>query len=340
MSEDACCDLGRIVRTLADKNEVAVPLPGFTLNRFEGELQRPRYVLQTDRHVVSLTELTDAERADLGRALAVCVQAIQGLPGVEKVYIESYNETPPGHVHIHLIPRFSNDAEHLGPNLPATADIPEGFRPSDVLAALANPAGQGRESWRDSPLTDAVRSVLNFWNKWLSPYPLVGKFARWRLSRTGQRVDAGEFYVLGWFFLLLSMCALSAAFALPQMVMVLLAVLATYRWVDLSVFVANILLTTNPSILQSLARSLVLFTVNVVELLLIGFLWQRGAGGGRGAALNQILGVGPEAADSPLFMDICAKAIEISLVLVVGLAIAMVIGKIGNTFHEAPRVGK
>jgi diadenosine tetraphosphate (Ap4A) HIT family hydrolase len=340
MSEDACCELGRIVRTLADKNEVAFPLPGFTLNRFQGESQRPRFVLQIDRHVLSLSDLTDAERADFGRALAVCVQAIQESPGVEKVYIESYNETPPGHVHIHLIPRFSSDTEHLGPNLPASADIPDGFRPSDVLAALANPTGKGRKSWRDSPLTDAVRSVLNFWNKWLSPYPLVGKFARWRLSRTGQRVDAGELYVLGWFILLSTMCALAAAFVLPQMVMVLLAVVATFRWIDLSVFVANILLTTSLSILQSLARSLVLFTVNVLELLFIGFLWQRGAGSGRGAALNRTFGVGTEAADSTLIMDICAKAIEISLVLVVGLAIAMVIGKIGNTFHEAPRVSR
>lgn len=340
MSEDACCELGTIVRTLAGKDDVAVPLPGFTLNHFQGDSQRPRFVLQIDRHVVSVAELNDVERADLGRALAVCVQAIQESPGVEKVYIESYNETPPGHVHFHLIPRFSNDTQHLGPALPATADIPEGFRSGDVLAALANPAGEGSKPWRDSPLTDAVRDVLNFWNKWLSPYPLVGRFARWRLSRDGRRVDAGEFYVLGWFLLLFAMCALSTAFVLPQTVMVLLAVVAAYRWIDLSVFVSNILLTTNPSILQSLARSLVLFTVNVLELLLIGFLWQRGAGSGRGAALNQTLGVGPEVADPTLFMDICAKAIETSLVLVVGLAIAMVIGKIGNTFHEAPRVGK
>ena len=137
-----------------------------------------------------------------------------------------------------------------------------------------------------------------------------------------------------------SVCALSSAFVLPQVVMVSLAIFATYRWIDLSVFVANILLTTNPSILQSLARSLVLFTVNVLELLLIGFLWRRGAGSGRGAALSQTFGLGPAATDSTLFMDLCAKAIETSLVLVVGLAIAMVIGKIGNTFQEAPRIGR
>ena len=340
MFEDACCELGRIVRRLADKNEVAVPLPGFTLNYFQGDSQRPRFVLQIDRHVLSLSELTDGERADLGRALAVCIHTIEESPGVEKVYIESYNETSPGHVHFHLIPRFSSDDEYLGPDLPATADTPEGFHSRDVLAALAKPTVRHGGTWRDSPLTDAVRGGLNFWNRWLSPYPLVRRFASWRLSLADKRVDAGELYVLGWFLLLFAMCALSTALDLPHMVTVLLAVVAAYRWMDLSVFVANILLTTSPSILLSLARSLVLFTVNVLELLFIGFLWQRGAGSGRGAALQQTVGVGPEAVDSTLFMDLCAKAIEISLVLVAGLAIAMVIGKIGNTFHEAPRVSR
>lgn len=338
MYGSGCCVLGGIVVELAKKNEVVTPVPGFSFNVFQGASQRPRFVLQIERHVVSLAELTDLERADLGRALAISVEAIQESPGVEKVYIESYNETPPGHVHFHLIPRFSSDTGAVGPSLPASAEVPDGFRLNDVMTTVGKQPGLRPAFRRESPLTERVRKALRLWNSKLSAYLLVRKIARGRFAPVGKHFDAGETYVLAWFSLLLVMCALSSALVLPQPLSVLLAIVAAYRWIDLSVYVATILLTTYVSVLQSLARSLLLFTVNVLELLFIGFLWQRAAGAGRGVSLNQTFGVGPEATDPTLLMDICKKATETSLVLVVGLAIAMVVGKIGNTFLEAPGV--
>lgn len=88
----------------------------WTINEFQGSLLRPRYVIQSRNHKESISELESKELAALNTALVDSIKVLESQPGVVRVYIESYNETAPGHLHIHLTPRFEEE-ENIGPQL-------------------------------------------------------------------------------------------------------------------------------------------------------------------------------------------------------------------------------
>lgn len=88
----------------------------WTINAFQGDLVRPRYVLQSRRHVLSISELSDHELRSMADTISRVIEVLESEPQVERVYLETYNETAPGHLHIHLTPRFSGES-HVGPQL-------------------------------------------------------------------------------------------------------------------------------------------------------------------------------------------------------------------------------
>lgn len=346
----ATCELCALQRELERKGEAVSLLggtEGYTLNKFQGESQRPRFVLQPRRHLTCYDQVGDSRAAALGEALARAISAIEKAEGVKRVYVMSFNETAPGHIHFHLVPRFESD-ELRGPSLPDTADVPEGFDADAILAHVRDdrePSGDlsggvgGALAWQDSPLTDRVREVLGGWNDHLSVYSLARRFIGGRPDRTGRTVDVGERYVLMWLFLLVLLATTAMVLPVGGWWGLVLSLLAGYRFIDLVVFVSAMLLTAGVNRVVSFARSLVLFVVNLMELALISIVWLRATGVDRGeAALASFTG---QSLDDPSVLQATLEfADKAAVVLIAGVAIALVVGKIGERFTDAAIHGR
>ncbi|HEY9409122.1 MAG TPA: hypothetical protein VIP77_06040 [Jiangellaceae bacterium] len=99
---------------------------------------RPAIVLQVREHRAGLESLLPAEAAEMGTAIQTVAAAIARAPGVERVYAQSFNETPGQHVHVHLVPRFHGERD-LGPNAAAVVP-PAEFDIHAVLSELREPS--------------------------------------------------------------------------------------------------------------------------------------------------------------------------------------------------------
>ena len=128
------CPLCQLVTDLGAEGEIAALRPGFTLNRFQGESDRPRLVLQPARHVTRFADLTDDEARNLGLSIRDAAAAVEAHRGVERCYVQSFNETPPGHLHVHLVPRFTDDPQPHGPQL-SDDTVPDSATPLDLDVA-------------------------------------------------------------------------------------------------------------------------------------------------------------------------------------------------------------
>ncbi|WP_238006410.1 hypothetical protein KZZ52_15845 [Dactylosporangium sp. AC04546] len=95
--------------------------------------------MQTRRHRSALTELDDAEVADLGRVAQAVSGEMQEITGAARVYVYLLNEAEPPHVHLHVVARLREDPVELrGPAL-LSAGVPAGagFPPESALTILA-----------------------------------------------------------------------------------------------------------------------------------------------------------------------------------------------------------
>lgn len=110
------CSLCLLVLRLENQARLIRLNDFWTINEFQGALLRPRYVIQSRNHKESISELDSEELTALSEALVNSIKVLESRPGVVRVYIESYNETAPGHLHIHLTPRFEEE-ENIGPRL-------------------------------------------------------------------------------------------------------------------------------------------------------------------------------------------------------------------------------
>ncbi|MBF2037437.1 MAG: diadenosine tetraphosphate hydrolase [Leptolyngbyaceae cyanobacterium T60_A2020_046] len=68
-------------------------------------------VVKTRHHRENLWDLTPSEAASLGPFLQQLTQAMQVALGAERIYINSWVDQPPYHVHFVLQPRYSGKAE-------------------------------------------------------------------------------------------------------------------------------------------------------------------------------------------------------------------------------------
>ena len=352
-----CCELGRIVEGRRKQDALVAVGDHFTANAFQGESVRPRFVLQIRRHVTSYADLSEAERRELGRALALLSQAVEREPGVKRVYVLSFNETEPGHLHWHILPRFTDEEGPYGPSLADLAEPPAGFdrdrvlravgsvnmqdvaagrldalahgaAPVDADADLALPTAaepRKRRPVLDSPLTDGIRSALELWNRRFSAYRPFRK-----LVRPGQ--DSGELYVLTNLAVLLVLLAISCLLPLPGFLAVIISVLAAYRAVDIVVYALTIVLMTRRSNLRSVARSIVLFALNLLELTLIGAIVLVSVQGSADAAL-WALGIG-EPATGSLVPGVILRLQSLATFVVMGLALATMLSKVSDSFED------
>jgi len=329
MSVDEC-ELCLLARDLRSQNELVTVHPGVSLNRFQGPGDRPRLVLQVERHVTAFAELTADEAQSVGRAIRDVAALVEAQPGVARCYVSSFNETPPGHLHVHLIPRFEDDSQPVGPMLD-TSQAPASAAAFDMQSIITTFERRPRR-FLHSPLTDTLKRGLEAWNTRLSLYGALRRGVEKLPFR--DRVDIGEAYVLLWLVVLAaSVGVLSLLGSAPAWVVAPLVAVAAYRWVDLVAYAGRILLTTEQSSLQSVARSLVLFGLNLVELRLIRTTWLLADGSELSEVWRGFLGVsaGP---DPTTLAAVGGTAVTFASALILGLSVAMVVGKIGETFTD------
>lgn len=352
-----CCALGRLTDAPRRSGSLVTLSEHFTVNAFQGDSTRPRFVLQIQRHVTSYADLTDAERRELGRALSLLSQVVEREPGVERVYSLSFNETEPGHLHWHLLPRFVDEP---GPYGPALADLVEPRTDFDVervlsalravdtsdvaagrlealahgSAAVASDANllvappdsrRRRRTVLDSPLTDAARRALEVWNRRVSAYRPFRKLAH-------RRRDSGELYVVANLVLLFVMLAAVCVVPLPSFLVVAISVIAVYRAVDIAAYALTIVLMTRRSHLRSVARSILLFTLNLLELTLIAAILLASVNGSANAAL-WAFGIG-EPSMLTLWSALILRLQSLASFAVMGLALASVLSKVSESFDD------
>jgi hypothetical protein len=211
------------------------------------------------------------ERDELGRVLPSVTEAIRNFTGATRVYVAVFNEL--GHVHIHLVPRFASDTDaDTGPALFA-AHAPEGVDRVTGRASVAAIAEQAEFDPTAEPHA-IVRGVVRaheLFGKRVSPY---GKLLEGRWKRTGYGgASFAPVYVGAWVLVLLAMLAVAAIHHTPWWVRVIVAGVALFRFVDVTLFEAGILLDRTQSWLSGLERSIILAALNLVEVSIIGAIW-------------------------------------------------------------------
>jgi diadenosine tetraphosphate (Ap4A) HIT family hydrolase len=333
------CELCVLVADLEKRGESHPVGPDWLFNSYRGPGTRPRFVLQSRRHVTSIGALGDAETSTMGRAIGRVARFLMREPGVAKVYVASFNETLPGHPHVHLIPRFEGEIA-LGPALSDDVDTPAGFDSARVLERVSRAARTDTPLTSSSALVSGARAILRVWNRHLSLYAPLSRLA---VRKPRLVPNAGETYV-GLWLLVLAVAAgvlIATDVAGPGPAIGTLwvtAIVAGYRLMDMAVYVFNILLTTYRTNLISVARSLLLFMFNLVELTLIGFVLLRAGGlpstDAIPAALSlttSMAGIDPDSTPSVIAATVAVNCVTL---LVFALGIAMLVGKIGDSFDD------
>lgn len=260
MAECTCC---KIIAELAEVGKLHDVGEHWTINERVNH-ERPALVIQTRRHVEHFGQLNSNEVNELGEILKVSVGRVERSPKVEQCYVLYFNEGDPGHVHLHLVPRFIGEAERAN-QLPdrLVSGVTTEF---DLLAKEIS-----KELNNDySEPSRLVRSILWLCRAWagvdaprkrrVSLYPWVA-----RASRRIKYFDPAEKYVFLWMFVWVS-CWLVESIAVGSLHgwSQFLVAVGAYRFVDMFLFEVRILLAPTP--LRSIARGLVLRGLNLVEL--------------------------------------------------------------------------
>lgn len=336
------CEICELEAKLRKNNRITDLGPHWTINTYEGPGTRPRWVIQSKRHVTSISRLHDGELASLGRSIGHAVREIERAdPDVEKVHVASFNETAPGHPHVHLIARFKGETTNpyeLNESPLRTLSVP----PEDICARLAPTAERISHG---VGIVAGARTGIAFWNQRLSLYKLFTKVSSKRRSR---RFDAGERYVLFWLGTLIAIAIVLGALntagliraGLTDLASYSLGFIAAYRLVDIAVYSLGILLTTYQSALQSVARSLILFLLNLLEISLITVIFLLASGNEvidslvSAAGLVTSSGVGGHVNSEGLALMIPPAAVTLE---VFALGIGMIMGKVGETFTDQSR---
>ncbi|HEY9408658.1 MAG TPA: hypothetical protein VIP77_03670 [Jiangellaceae bacterium] len=333
------CELCELVEALDADGALVSVGRHWTANVRQGG-GRPAIVLQVRAHRHGLESLEPAEAAELGAAVQRVARLLEGAPGVERVYAQSFNETPGQHVHVHVTPRFRGERD-LGPNALVDVVPPADFDVAEVVRQLDDGAVHG------GVLTRRIRRGL----RWVTRVPIAGKdrhpysYLRRNVERTrfnrwlSRHADAGEQYVMAALVVeavvVAGIVGLAAAGA--TVAAGVLAVILLLRVIDIASSQLDILLMDEESALQGHGRSLLLALANLAELGLVsaGVLVALGLSfddavleGARVSTLQSELTVGVAGSTPLLVATMCT-----ALLVAVG-SIGVVIAKIGDTFHR------
>jgi len=112
---------------------------GWTLNHREiGSARRPSWVLQTRRHIATLSKATPQELAEFGPALAGAMSAAGAACEAPRMFMQLTNQR--GHFHLDLVPWYEGDTVSEA-GLLVEHDMPAGVVRRD-LAYLLEKTGQ------------------------------------------------------------------------------------------------------------------------------------------------------------------------------------------------------
>lgn len=283
-------------------------------------------MVQTTRHCPDLQQLSKEELGALGYALEAATSAITNSGPVERVYVQLFNEGRPGHVHFHVVPRFTLDTE-LGPSLPDTAQHAGTFDAEQALTAAGNRYPSRRTE--PSALVRGILRLCDLWNRGPSLYR--------RMPRFGS-LDRAESYLATWLALWIS-ALLVSWFVESWLLVAVVSILWTYRLTDAVLYEFSILLNAAPTSLVSIPRALVLRVANIAEVFLVTstlLLASPGAPSGSAAVRQSyaLAALQPEFGQPGLFTDIVLAVNWIAVLIILTGGIAMLIGKIGETFSE------
>jgi diadenosine tetraphosphate (Ap4A) HIT family hydrolase len=333
VSDSASCSCCSIVADLGRQGAV-FPIGEFWTINSRINHQRPALVVQSKRHCERLCDLNAAEHDELGHVLSLATSMFEARKGVERVYVQMWNEGVPGHVHFHLIPRCTSDETGpIGPNL-EDRKIEELVSDLTELAADISAASTSSRSETSS----LVRGALGLCAAWTR----ISLYRLFVVIRNGSKgLDAAETYVLFWLALWgvtlgLSSLGYSSNTQAPTAVTASLLILAVYRFLDMSLFELRIILAPTP--FKSVARGVVLRSLNLIEVMLIvaallklgsGFsITQAALEGFRAATVQTNFAHEHKFADAVLVMGS-----TVSLQLLAG-GIAMLLSKVANKIGE------
>ena len=117
---------------------------GWTLNHRElGQIRRPSWVLQSKRHIATLSKATSSEQQEFGQALAQSMSAAGAACQAPRMFLQLTNQSR-GHFHLDLVPWFEGDSAS-DPAILVMQDAPSGVlrRPLEELLRLT---GEGLQS--------------------------------------------------------------------------------------------------------------------------------------------------------------------------------------------------
>jgi diadenosine tetraphosphate (Ap4A) HIT family hydrolase len=283
-------------------------------------------VVQTTRHCSDFDQLTSDELKALGFVLQEVSNAVAESGPVERVYVQLFNEGRPGHVHFHIVPRFASDTA-VGPSLPDTNQHAGSFDAHHALAVIKN-----RFSSERSEPSAVIRGILHacdIWNRRLSLYRMTPKF---------HKLDRAESYIMMW-LALWTFALMSAWFIESWLFTIVISLCWSYRLLDLVLYELGILLNASPTSFVSIPRALVLRVANIVEIFLATSALLLASPGAptKLSAVRQsyaLTALQPEFGQPGLFTDILLAINWIAVLVILTGGIAMLIGKIGETFSE------
>lgn len=107
---------------------------GWTLNHRElGQIRRPSWVLQSLRHIPTLSRATPEEQMEFGQALAQSMSAAGAACEAPRMFLQLTNQSR-GHFHLDLVPWWEGDTSS-DPATLVLQDAPAGVlrRPLEEL---------------------------------------------------------------------------------------------------------------------------------------------------------------------------------------------------------------
>lgn len=110
---------------------------GWTLNHRElGQIRRPSWVLQSFRHIPTLSRASNEEQMEFGQALAQSMSAAGAACEAPRMFLQLTNQSR-GHFHLDLVPWWEGDTSSDPANL-VLQDAPPGVirKPTEELMDL------------------------------------------------------------------------------------------------------------------------------------------------------------------------------------------------------------
>lgn len=282
MTSTPDCECCEIVLALGE-NQLVNLNAHWTANVAMKADSRPWLVVQSREHSETISDLSMDAQQSLGSALGTVTAAVLEQTSVRRSYVLLLNEGDRPHVHFHITASFDEDTPtSRGPQLLGTP-APEGISAnsevilSEIAASVSakgDSVGQPDVAEEPSALVRALVALVRGFQRhnlhsvirsWLGDRGMSSAVESYTRSKI--RSSFAEIWVVSWTVLLV--VGLFLAQGLPAPVVVVVWIAATYRLIELAAPHLVTLLDRRATTVVSFERSLLLVSLNVIELSLI-----------------------------------------------------------------------